>query len=196
MDKAQAARDIITATLPHVPFDGWTMRALARGAEDAGYKKTDVIRVFPGGAGEAVDRFFTLGDQAMGEALAHYSLATMKIRARITLAVKLRIEQHSAHKEAVRRAVALHALPFHLHRGLCSLYRTVDAVWFAIGDSSTDFNFYTKRATLAAVYSATLLFWLNDASAESQNTWDYLDRRIENVMQFERLKQKFRHPRA
>lgn len=193
MNKELAARDIIIATLPHVAFDGWTMRALMRGAIEAGYKKTDVIRVFPRGASEAVEKFFALGDQAMSEALAAYSLDTMKIRARITLAVKLSIEQHEPHKEALRRALALQAMPWNLPHGLRALYHTVDIIWHAIGDTSTDFNFYTKRATLAAVYSATILFWLNDQSAGHQHTWDYLDRRIENVMQFERLKQKIRH---
>lgn len=192
MDKPQASQDIITATLPHVPFDGWSMRALARGAVDAGYAKTDVIRVFPSGAMQAVDAFFALSDDAMKSSLEAYSLDTMKIRAKITLAVKLRIELHSAQKEALRRAVSLYMLPFNLPRATHSLYRTVDAIWHAIGDTSTDFNFYSKRATLAGVYAATLHYWLSDESPAALSTWEYLDRRIEDVMKIERLKAKLR----
>lgn len=192
MNKSQAAREIIAATLPHVAFDGWSMRALARGATEAGYAKTDVIRVFPDGAMQAVDRFFALSDEAMQDALAQYHLETMKVRAKITLAVRLRIELHNAHKEALRRAVALYMLPFHLLHASHSLYRTVDSIWRAIGDTSTDFNFYSKRATLAGVYAATLHHWLNDTSPGAQATWDFLDRRIEDVMKIEVLKQKIR----
>ena len=181
MDKAQAAKDIITSALPHIPFDGWTMHALGTGAIEAGYQKTDVIRVFPDGAMQAVDRFFAFSDRAMEEALAAYHLDSMKIRERITLAVKLRIGIHDRHAEALRRAVSLYMLPFNLPRAMHSIYRTVDSIWHAIGDTSTDFNFYSKRATLAAVYLATVHFWLNDESPGKHATWDYLDRRIQDV---------------
>lgn len=193
MDKQKAAREMIAATLPHVPFDGWTMLALGRGAKEAGYAKTDVIRVFPDGAMQAVDYFFALSDEAMKEALKNYHLDTMKIRERITLAVKLRLEVHASHSEALRRAAALYLLPFHLPRALHSLYRTVDAIWYAIGDTSTDFNFYSKRATLAAVYAATLNHWLNDHSPGKEATWEFLARRIEDVMKIEKLKAKIRN---
>jgi len=192
MDKAKAAREIIAATLPHVPFDGWSMKSLIQGAQDAGYSRSDALRVFPMGAMQAVDCFFALSDEAMKEALTRYHLDTMKIRERITLAVKLRIEVHDAHPEALRRATSLYILPFNLGRAMHSLYRTMDAIWFAIGDKSTDFNFYSKRATLAGVYVATLNYWQADSSPGHQATWDYLDRRIETVMKIEKLKARIR----
>lgn len=192
MDKHQAALDIITATLPHVPFDGWTMRALRAGAKDAGYQSADAIRVFPEGATQAVDRFLTMGDEALKSSLTHYHLDSMKIRERIILAVRSRIEYHAHHEEALRRAMALYTLPVYLPRALHSLYRTVDSIWHAIGDTSTDFNFYSKRATLAAVYMACLHFWINDKSLGKQASWDFLHRRIEDVMKVEKLKAKLR----
>ncbi len=88
--------------------------------------------------------------------------------------------------------MALLALPFHAPLGVKLLYRTIDAMWYAAGDTSTDFNFYTKRVTLAAVYSSTLLYWLNDRSPGSEATWAFLDRRIDNVMAFEKLKAQAR----
>jgi ubiquinone biosynthesis protein COQ9 len=90
----------------------------------------------------------------------------------------------------VRRALALLSLPFNAGLALKLLYKTVDAMWYAAGDTSTDFNFYTKRATLAGVYSSTLLYWLADRSPGSEATWDFLDRRIDDVMKIEKLKSR------
>jgi ubiquinone biosynthesis protein COQ9 len=192
MDKEKAARDIIIATLPNVVFDGWSLRALQQGAASAGYKKTDVIRVFPGGAAQAVKAYSAMLDEKMITEMQRYHLTTMKIRERITLAVRKRIEAMEPHKEAARRAVTFSLLPLNVIEGASSLYKTVDAIWHAIGDSSTDFNYYTKRATLAAVYSSTVLFWLDDESAGHQAAWDFLDRRIENAMAFEKARAKLR----
>ncbi len=192
MDKQTAAKDIIAAALPHVVFDGWSQATLHKAAQDAGYKKTDVIRVFPQGAADAVDTFLRLSDDAMTEALSHYHLDGMKIREKITLAVKLRIEVHAAHREAVRKTIAFLSLPHYAWLSMRALYRTVDAIWYAIGDASTDFNFYTKRMTLAGVYASTLLCWLDDKSPGHEQTWQFLDRRIADVMVIEKLKQKMR----
>lgn len=192
MDKQKAAKDIITAALPHVPFDGWSLKSLAQGAEDAGYTRSDMLRVFPAGHMQAVDYFFALSDDALKEALKSYHLESMKIRERIALAVRLRIEVHDGHKEALKRAVSLYMLPFNLGRAMHSLYRTMDAIWHAVGDRSTDFNFYSKRATLAGVYVATLNYWITDESPGHRATWEYLDRRIETVMKIEKFKARIR----
>jgi len=190
MDKQKAAEEIIEQALPNVAFDGWTTTTLANACVAAGYKKTDVVRVFPEGAIGAVDEYARIIDRKMLSALAGYNLETMKIRERITAAVRLRLELQTPHREAVRKAIAMHNSPFYAHRGLRALYETVDNIWYAIGDTSTDFNFYTKRMTLAAVYSATTMFWLNDHSVGFEATWDFLNKRIENVMQFEKAKKQ------
>ena len=115
-------------------------------------------------------------------------VASLKIRDRIKSAVRIRLERHAGNREAARRALALLSLPFNAPLALRLLYRTVDAMWYAAGDTSTDFNFYTKRATLAGVYSSTLLYWLNDRSPGGEATWGFLDRRIDDVMKIEKLK--------
>lgn len=188
MDKIKASEEIITHALTLVPFDGWNMQTLGKAAIAAGYKKTDVVRIFSGGTIDAVDAYSRLADKQMLEALSHYHMDNMKIRAKITLAVRLRLELQTEHREAVRRTVAMHSLPLYAHRGLRALYETVDNIWYAIGDTSTDFNFYSKRLTLAAVYSSTLITWLNDNSIGQEATWGFLDRRIADVMQFEKAK--------
>ncbi|MDX1975613.1 MAG: COQ9 family protein [Rickettsiales bacterium] len=192
MDKQLAAKQIIEQALPLVPFEGWTQATLSKAAHAAGYRKTDAIRVFPNGAIEAVDCFMQQGDEELVARLQSYSLDTMKIRARIATAVRLRIELHAEHREALRKAVTMQSLPFYAMHGMKNLYRTVDTIWHGIGDNSTDFNFYTKRLTLAAVYTATVLFWLDDTSPSQEASWAFLDRRIEDVMKIEKAKQKIR----
>ncbi|NKB60417.1 MAG: COQ9 family protein [Alphaproteobacteria bacterium] len=175
--------EILLAALPHVPFDGWSVTALARGAVDAGHDAAAVKRLFPGGAPTMIAAHNRYADQIMLEELARRDLDTMKVRERIITAVRVRLEQNAPHREAVRRGLATLALPHHAALATRLLYRTVDAMWHAAGDTSTDYNFYTKRALLAGVYSATLMCWLNDNSDDFQATWAFLDRRVAEVLQ-------------
>ena len=124
----------------------------------------------------------------MEKLLGDMELAKMKIRQRIAAAVLARLSILKPHKEAARRAGATLTLPMHAALGAKLMYHTVDAMWRAVGDTSTDFNFYSKRGILAGVYGATLICWFNDTSADEQVTQDFLAARIENVMQFEKFK--------
>ena len=126
----------------------------------------------------------------MVAALADADLDSMKVREKIAFAVRTRLEQATPHKEAVRRALGILALPGNSGLATRSLYRTCDEIWYACGDRSTDFNFYTKRGLLAAVYTSTMLFWLDDESADHEATWAFLGRRIENVMQIPKLQSR------
>ncbi len=186
-----ARRRLLDATLAHVPFDGWTVAALRAGAADLDMDLADVQRLFPGGADEAVALFVAEADRAMEAELARRDLGNMKIRDRIATAVRVRLEQQAPHREAIRRALAVQALPQNGPGGLKSLYRTVDAMWRAAGDTATDFNFYTKRLLLSGVYVSTLMFWLNDKSDDLEATWAFLDRRIGDVMQIQKLRGRF-----
>ena len=183
-----AMRDrLVTAALPHVPFDGWSHRALDAAAVDAGLTPADVLRALPGGPLEAIEHYIVMADRAMLDALERHDLAALRTRERVALAVRVRLEGRAGEREAIRRALAHLALPVHAPLGLRSLYGTVDAIWWAVGDTSTDFNFYTKRALLAAVYSATLLYWLDDRSAGTEATWAFLERRLADVMRIPQL---------
>ena len=174
--------EILLAALPHVPFDGWTHRAMRRGAQDAGYEAAAADRAFPYGAADMVAHYSDLADRRMTEELARRDIGKMKIRERIATAIRVRLEQAAPHKDAVRRALSVLALPPNAPAAMRALYRTVDAVWMAAGDTSTDWNFYTKRGLLAGVYGATVLCWLDDVSEGSAETWEFLDRRIADVM--------------
>ena len=179
---------LLAAALPHVAFDGWSLKVMRAAADAAGLDHGRMRLAFPDGVADMVDYFCADGDRRMRAELSRTDLSKVKVRDRITLAVRTRIEVDAAHREAVRRAGTFMALPPHGAMAARALYRTVDAMWRAVGDVSTDFNFYTKRAMLAGVYMATLLFWLGDETQDREASWAFLDRRIGDVMQFEKAK--------
>jgi ubiquinone biosynthesis protein COQ9 len=183
MDRDAQREALLQATLPHVAFDGWTHTALMAGARDAGIEPALADNAFPGGVGELLDFYHRIADIEMVRALqSRADLAAMKIREKVALAVRLRLEANAAHREAIRQALSFLALPTNAPLGAKCLYRTVDAIWYAVGDRSTDFSFYTRRALLAGVYGSTVLYWLNDKSDGFADTWSFLDRRIADVM--------------
>jgi len=175
-------RSLLDAALRHVPFDGWTWTAIDAGARDLSLAPGEAHRLFPGGPQELIRAFSAAGDRRMLEVLEDLDLGAMKVREKVTAGVRARLEAVAAHREAVRSGLAFFALPQNAAAGLTCLYRTVDALWYAAGDKATDYNFYTKRALLAGVYSSTLLFWLNDKSDDFAATWAFLDRRIGEVL--------------
>lgn len=178
----EAQRDaLIEAALPHVPFDGWTMTALERGAVDLGLTSQDAHRLFPGSAIDMIDRMNRIADSRMLEAWEALDRTGMRTPERITTLVMLRFDWALPYREAVRRGLSQLALPMHAPAGARMLYRTVDAIWKAAGDRSTDYNFYTKRGLLAAVLTSTLLYWLDDHSADSIETKAFLERRLKDV---------------
>ncbi|MCC3861428.1 COQ9 family protein [Pseudemcibacter aquimaris] len=179
---------LLDAIMTHVAFDGWSDKAMKQAAEDIGIDPGIVDLAFPDGAMGMLDLCAQRCDLAMLEIIKDAEFHDQKIREKITALVRARIEIETPHKEAANRAAPFVALPQNHYRALKILYRTVDLMWKAIGDQSTDFNYYTKRMTLSAVYSSTFLYWLNDESEDHQQTWEFLDRRIENVMQFEKFK--------
>ena len=182
MDIETTRRRLLEATLNHVPFDGWSITALQRAAGDLGLDAATAVNAFPGGPAELIAFHSAEADRRMLEELQPMDLPAMRVRDRIAAVVRLRLEQNAAHREAIRRALAFLALPQNGPLALKCLYRTVDAMWYAAGDTSTDYNFYTKRLLLSGVYSSTLLFWLNDESEGSAETWAFLARRIDEVL--------------
>ena len=184
----QAKDRILDAALGHAPFDGWSDVTLRAALVDSGVTPGLGQALFPRGGIDLAVAYHKRGDQAMREAYAATDLAALRIRDRITLAVRLRLQ--AAEKELVRRGSALFSLPHHAAEGAGLIWATADAIWTTLGDTSADVNWYTKRATLSAVYGSTALFWLGDTSEGDQATWAFLDRRIENVMQFEKTKAK------
>jgi ubiquinone biosynthesis protein COQ9 len=179
--------EILVATLPNVVFDGWTALALRDGTHAAGHDLATAQRAFPGGIPELIEHFGAWTDRQMAGAMAA-AMATAppadfaSLRSRIALAVRSHFEVLEPYLETRRRLLAHLALPQNLGLGLALLYRTVDAMWEGVGDVSTDFSHYTRRALLAGVVSATTFYWLDDPSEGHRDTWAFLDRRLSDVM--------------
>ena len=178
---------LLAAALPHVAFDGWSETSLRAACQDLSITRQMAALACPRGAIDLAIRFHHDGDEAMQVVLQKTDINAMKIREKITFSVRARLDA-IRDKEAVRRGATLMALPQHAAEGARLVWGTCDRIWAAIGDSSADVNWYTKRLTLSSVYSATVLYWLGDNSPNHQDTWTFLDRRIENVMQFEKFK--------
>ena len=192
MERAQER--LLAAALPHVAFDGWSDRTLAAAMAESGVPPGLARALFPRGGVDLALAWHRQGDLQMAEALAGADMTGFKFRDKVTKAVRLRLEL-AGPREILRRSSALFSLPSHLAEGAGLIWGTSDAIWTALGDTSRDINWYTKRATLSAVYGATLLFWLGDDSDGQAASWAFLDRRIGNVMQFEKAKAGFRDNR-
>jgi ubiquinone biosynthesis protein COQ9 len=187
---ADPRQAVLMDALPHAAFDGFTDSVLDKAGKEVGIDKTELARLFEGGPASLVEFYSVWADEQMETALAESDLKAMKIRERIAAAVRARLTVLKPHKEAARRAAAMLSLPMNAALGARLMYRTVDAMWRSVGDTSTDFNFYTKRGILAGVYGATAMRWFTDDSADQKATEEFLAARIENVMQFEKLKAK------
>ena len=175
-------------------FDGWSDEALVMAAEQMG-ADLDVARLaFKGGAIDMVFAWIEAVDMAMAAAFPEEVIAAMKIRERIRALVQFRLDAVAGQEEALRRALAIMAMPQNVVRSTKRGWQTADLMWRLAGDTATDYNHYTKRAILASIYGATLAVFVDDTSEDKGETRAFLDRRIEGVMQFEKVKAKWLNP--
>lgn len=177
----QGRDDLIRALLQHVPFDGWNDAAIAAAAGDCGMDAAEVARLLPGGAADAVDAFTDLADREMAIALDRLPERPERVAAIIREAVLCRLDWAAQYREAVASSLKFLARPRHGPLAGRTLYRTVDRIWRLTGDRAVDFSFYTKRATLAGVYSAVLLYWVSNPAADRARIEAFLDQRLREV---------------
>lgn len=182
------------ATADAAIFDGWGDEALVMAAEQMG-ADVDVARLaFKGGAIEMVFAWIEAVDVAMAAAFPEEVIAAMKIRERIRSLVQFRLDAVAGQEEALRRALAIMAMPQNAAKSAKRGWQTADLMWRLAGDTATDYNHYTKRAILASIYGATLAVFVDDSSEDKAETRVFLDRRIEGVMKFEKVKAKWLNP--
>ena len=185
----------VEAMLLHVPFDGWSDAAMQTTAEELGLSASDVAALFPKGILSLV----TIGSEdvdakMVAEFMSRFAdrFDGMPVHTKIKELLLIRFEILQPHKEAVRKMIIFLAKPAQAELGSRLLYKTLDRVWRAAGDRSTDFNFYTKRTTLGAVYGSTLLAFLDDDTPDMQKTRDFLDRRLQDVAQIPKVTKPLR----
>jgi ubiquinone biosynthesis protein COQ9 len=173
-------------------FDGWTGKAVDAAAGQLGVDPAIARLAFPKNQSGMVDAYIAGVDAAMAAHFTPEVIAAMKIRERIRQLVWFRLQAMGPAREAVRSALSILAMPQNAVQGLGIGWRSADLMWRLAGDTSTDFNHYTKRLTLSALYAATLLAWLDDQSEGWADTAAFLDRRIGDVMRFEKWKAEWR----
>lgn len=181
---AEARARLLEAAIAHVPFDGWSLSALRAGAADLGLPELEAMNAFPGGAREMIEAFSQEIDRRMIQRLDEAHLHNLRVREKVALGVRTRLDLLEPYKEAVRHGMIFLALPQNAALGSRLIWRSVDAIWYAAGDTATDYNFYSKRMLLAGVYSSTLLYWLSDRSPGYGDTEAFLERRIDEVLRF------------
>jgi ubiquinone biosynthesis protein COQ9 len=176
---------VLAEALPEVAAHGFTDRVLREAAERAGVTKRERDDAFAHGAASLVEAFSAWADARMAEHM-NGSVPNEHLRERVRDAVRARIEAMAAHREVARRAAQFLASPVHAALAAKLMMRTVDSLWRAAGDTSSDFSYYTKRASLSGVYGATLVYWLADSSVGNEATWKFLDHRMNDVMRIEK----------
>jgi len=178
---------ILLEALSEIPVTGFSDVTLSEAAARAGISKRELQDAFPQGPASLAEAFSHWADARMLDVLGKHE-PEQRMRDRIASAARARIEVLIPHKEAARRTAAFLTQPQNAVLAARLTMRTVDAMWRAVGDRSSDFSYYTKRATLTGVYAATLAYWFSDSSEGHQATWTFLGHRIDNVMQFEKMK--------
>ncbi|THD76504.1 COQ9 family protein [Thalassobius vesicularis] len=182
---------LLDAALIHVAFDGWSAETFAAAVADCGVDMAVARAVCPRGAVDLAMAYHQRGDRLMAARFAAEDMTGLRYSEKVAALVRFRIEA-ADDKEAVRRGTTLFTLPQYAADGARLIWNTCDLIWNLLGDSSDDVNWYTKRMTLSGVYSSTVLYWLGDDSQGEQATWEFLDRRIDDVMRFEKFKASVR----
>ena len=181
---------LIAAILPDVPFDGWTTHALRSAARRADIPVEEAVALFPGGAPEMIAEFSHWADRQMLARLETAVAEPVSLSRRVSLALNLRLQVLLPWREAVRRGLSVLAMPQNAPLGLRLLHDTVDAVWRGVGDHPTDFSYYTKRASLAAVHAAAMLYWLDDRSPDFADTRAFIERRLVDLHRLTGLRER------
>ncbi len=169
---------LLIRILEHIPFDGWAIESVKKA--DPGL--TEFHAAFPSGIAGLIDAFADWADREMAARFSDEQLSEMRVRDRIAVQVKARLEILAPHREAVRRGLAGLIQAGHPQLAPQLLWRTASRMWYRAGDTATDFNHYSKRALLSGVIAATTLYWLKDVSPDFSETWAFLDRRIDEIL--------------
>jgi len=194
--KADVRDILLLQLLPHIPFDGWTDEALQRAAKAGKISQQKLDQAFPRGIQDAVAYFFRWSTAAMAEKVTPRALNGLRVRDKVTLCVRTRLELLSRYKEATSAALTYMARPPHALHMPKMVWETADIIWKIAGDTSEDYNKYTKRIILSGVLGATTLYWLNDTSENNNKTWAFLDKRIDNALSVGKTLSRFKRKEA
>lgn len=185
-------RRLLEAFTPRAAELGWTEAAFRAAVADAELSEGEAALACPKGVFDLFDAFAARADAAMLDRLDDLDLAAMRYSQRVKACVQVRLEAQAPYKDAARAMTRALARPTRAPEASRLLWRSADTIWRALGDTSTDENYYSKRAILSGVLASTYAFWFSDTSEDHEATWDFLEKRIDNVMQFEKFKARLK----
>ena len=150
----QIREQLALAVGENAVFDGWTATAVDAAADQVGIDRSQARLAMPKDQAGKIDLYIQAVDRELETWFTPERLGKLKIREKIRALVWKRLETMGPAREAVRRALAILAMPQNARTGLKAGWRTADVMWRIAGDTSTDFNHYTKRLTLGGVYAS------------------------------------------
>ncbi|PTV96289.1 ubiquinone biosynthesis protein COQ9 [Rhodobacter aestuarii] len=186
LEVSRLRADLLDAIEPHVPFDGWSEPAFQSAISDLGVDPALARLACPRGAVDLAAEYHRAADRALAKALAEANFEGMRFRDKVATAVRMRFDL--VDRDLVSRGASVFALPQNGVMGAKLVWETADLIWRALGDTSEDYNWYSKRLTLSGVISSTTLFWIGDDSEGHAESWAFLDHRIENVLALDKVK--------
>ena len=196
IERSEARDRAVRAMLPVAADEGWTWNTIRAGLAASGEDPALAESHFPGGPAGAVAAWADLADREMEAAAAAADMAALRTPGRIRRVAELRLAAAAPHKRALRRAVSLLALPWNAGVALQTTARTASAMWYAAGDKSADFSWYTRRASLGAIYAATLAYWLRDDDQDTGGAMAFFDRRLADLARLQRRRSGVRKAAA
>ena len=192
MTVTKKKNQILEAVLRNAGFDGWNQDAVNQAIETNEFSQAEWHKEFQGSLDKLMAYFGDYTDQKMLDAVDRKLFESMGTTDKIKYLVRLRFEVSAPHIEAIRSAVKFFLRPDRALKVPQYFWRTSDLIWYEAGDTSTDYNHYTKRFLLSGVLKTTMLYWLNDTSESHEKTWDFLDSRIADVLKFGGMINKFK----
>ena len=174
--------------LDDINLNGWSKNFFDSYSREGIFTNNEIRVFFPNGRVDFLRYWFDISEKLMLEDLSKVEIQELKVREKIKKIIRVRLERWKSYKVAIKRTLPILIMPSSDTLLSCSLMKTSDSIWKSAGDRSVDFNFYTKRGLLLGVYSTTLIFWLDDNSKDDQKTWEFLDRRVEEVLQIPKVK--------
>lgn len=183
----QIREKIIEDALDEIVFQGWDFKVILEACQNSGYEKDYARILFPQGIEQVLDCYLCMMDHKMLSEIEQLPLDGLPIREKITQMVATRIALLSSKRSLAIQTMTTLSMPIYAKLSSKALFRSADHMWRAIGDQSTDHNYYSKRMLLSMVYASTLLYWVNDDSEQQKDTYEFLKRRIQNVMSFGKI---------
>jgi ubiquinone biosynthesis protein COQ9 len=184
---------IISKFIELLQFEGWSNNTLEKAAKECGFDSGYLSIIYPGGISEFTNEFITECNDAALKVALDDNFAKLRTTQKVEEIIYRRIGTYHnvlGSIDNVRKFVGYCGNPVNVPGSLRNIYSFSSDVWYLLGDKSTDFNYYTKRISLSAIYTKCMLYSLSDKSDNLTQTKKYIQKSIDGLMKINKLKQK------